>query len=64
MSGRDRDSLTNSDTGELPMSEELVALLRHRVATWYYDQPRVVDAMARVIQRTGNLSTEDSEEDS
>jgi len=46
------------------MSEELVALLRHRVATWYYDQPRVVDAMARVIQRTGNLSTEDSEEDS
>lgn len=52
MNGRDRDSLTNSDVGgELPMSEELVALLRYRVASWYYYQPRVVDAMARVILR-------------
>ena len=64
MNGSDRDSLTNSDTGGLPMSQELVALLRHRVATWYYDQPRVVDAMARVIQRTGKLTREDSAQDS
>jgi len=40
------------------MSEELVALLRHRVATWYYDQPRVVDAMARVILNTSPSATE------
>ena len=40
------------------MSEELVALLRHRVATWYYDQPRVVDAMARVMHRTADVCSE------
>jgi hypothetical protein len=52
MSRNDREVI-NSDVGEqIPMSEELVALLRHRVATRYYDQPRVVDAVARAILRT------------
>lgn len=33
------------------MSDELVALLRHRVATGYYDQPQVLAAVARAIAR-------------
>ena len=31
------------------MTDELAALLRHRVATRFYDQPQVVDAVARAI---------------
>lgn len=33
-----------------PMSPELLALLRYRVATRYYDQPRVIERIARVIR--------------
>ena len=32
-----------------PMTEELVALLRNRVATRFYDQPQVIDVVARAI---------------
>jgi hypothetical protein len=38
--------------GRLPMTEELVALLRHRVATGYYEQPHVVDTVARAVARS------------
>jgi hypothetical protein len=31
------------------MSDELIALLRYRVTTRYYDQPQVMDAVARII---------------
>jgi hypothetical protein len=31
------------------MSEELLALLRQRVAAQYYDQPQVIDVIARAI---------------
>lgn len=31
------------------MSDELVALVRQRVATRFYDSPGVIDAMARAI---------------
>ena len=31
------------------MSEELIALLRQRVAARYYDQPQVIDVIARAI---------------
>lgn len=31
------------------MSVEMLALLRHRVATQYYDQPQVIDRIARAI---------------
>jgi len=31
------------------MSEELIALLRQRIATRYYDQPQVIDVIARAI---------------
>lgn len=36
------------------MSEQLIALLRDRVASRYYDRPEVIDAVARaIISRTG-----------
>ncbi len=31
------------------MSEELLAVLRQRVAAQYYDQPHVIDVIARAI---------------
>jgi hypothetical protein len=31
------------------MSEELIALLRQRIAARYYDQPQVIDVIARAI---------------
>jgi hypothetical protein len=64
MSRNDREVITNSDTGrEYPMSPELVALLRHRVATRYYDQPRVVDSIARVILSMSHNAGENLERD-
>jgi hypothetical protein len=38
------------------MSEELVAFLRHRVATRFYDQPQVIDFVARAILREARTS--------
>jgi hypothetical protein len=35
--------------GESPMKEDLVALLRYRVATRYYEQPQVIDRLARAL---------------
>jgi hypothetical protein len=35
--------------GEPLMKEDLVAVLRHRVATRYYDQPQVIDRLAREL---------------
>jgi len=37
------------------MTEELVTLLRYRVATRFYEQPQVVDAMARAILSSREL---------
>jgi hypothetical protein len=31
------------------LSEEMLAALRHRVATRFYEQPRVVEAVARSL---------------
>lgn len=36
---------------QFPMTDELVAFLRHRVATRFYDQPQVIDVVARAILR-------------
>jgi hypothetical protein len=44
---RDHD-VTQQDA---QMSVEMLALLRHRVATRYYDQPQVIDRIARAICR-------------
>jgi hypothetical protein len=40
----------NADVqGQLLMSKELIELLRQRVAGQYYDQPQVIDVIARAI---------------
>jgi hypothetical protein len=44
------DCPDHDDTPGGQMSPELIALLRHRVATRYYDQPQVIDRIARAIQ--------------
>lgn len=33
------------------LSDELVLLLRHRIAGGYYNQPQVIDALARALIR-------------
>lgn len=35
--------------GEKPMKEDLVALLRYRIATGYYEQAQVIDRLARAL---------------
>jgi hypothetical protein len=40
------------------MTEALVALLRQRVATRYYDQPQVIDALARAVLNSAALGRE------
>ena len=35
--------------GDAPMREDLVALLRYRVATGYYEQAQVIDRLARAL---------------
>lgn len=51
MSSNDRENTSTGVEGEERMSEQLVALLRDRVATRYYDQPQVIDAVARAMLR-------------
>ena len=41
--------------GATRMSEQLIALLRDRVASRYYDRPEVVDAVARAIIASGGI---------
>lgn len=36
-------------TDKIWMSDELLVLLRQRVAAQYYDQPQVIDIIARAI---------------
>jgi len=37
------------------MSEELISLLRQRVAARYYDQPHVIEIIARAILHSRGL---------
>lgn len=37
------------DRGQSRMSEELIAVLRQRVDSKYYDQPQVIEIIARAI---------------
>ena len=46
--------ITNAQNG-LQMSDELIALLRRRVAAQYYDQPQVIDVIARAILHSRGL---------
>jgi hypothetical protein len=48
MAGVNQDDMT-CDGREDPMSDDRVRLLRHRVATGYYTQPKVIDATARAM---------------
>jgi hypothetical protein len=45
-----RSSDAHDDNQGDPMSGERLALLRHRVATRYYDQPQIIERVARVLQ--------------
>jgi hypothetical protein len=50
MSLEDGRPINDRDTShEPPMSAELIALLRHRIASRFYDEPQVIDAIARAI---------------
>ena len=44
------------------MSQELASLLRHRVATRYYDQPQVIDTVARRVAADVRSDLESREE--
>jgi len=48
------DPATYSETS-VWMSEELIALLRQRIAAQYYDQPQIVDVIARAIVHSRGL---------
>jgi hypothetical protein len=45
----------NTYTDKIWMSDELLALLRQRVAAQYYDQPQVIDVIARAILMSRGL---------
>lgn len=42
-------------SGRSRMSEELIAHLRERVESRYYDQPRVIEIVARAILRSRDI---------
>jgi hypothetical protein len=50
MDRNDREHVIERSVDE-PISEELLALLRHRVMTRFYDRPHVIDAVARAMVR-------------
>jgi hypothetical protein len=43
------DYHAHDDSQGAPMSPELLALLRQRVANRYYDQPHVIERIARAM---------------
>ena len=58
MSSNEREvTATITADNERPMSEQLVALVRDRVATRYYDQPQVIDVIARAMVRGRTLES-------
>lgn len=52
--GTGRTSPPPSRETSVVLSDELVTLLRERVATHYYEQPRVVDVLARRLLQLGS----------
>jgi hypothetical protein len=46
---------TTKPQSELQLSDELIALLRSRVAARYYDQPEVIELIARAILHSRGL---------
>lgn len=52
----DRDAIMNATSPEQSrMTEALIALLRHRIAAQYYDQPQVLEVIARAILHSREL---------
>jgi hypothetical protein len=51
--GRPRTSVEIQ--GQFLMSDELIDLLRQRVASRYYDQPEIIDLIARAILNSRGL---------
>ena len=52
----DRGRVTNAEIqGQFLMSEELIELLRQRVSARYYDEPQVIDVIARAILNSRGL---------
>jgi hypothetical protein len=49
-----RNQITKPES-ELQLSDELIALLRSRVAAKYYDQPEVIELIARAILHSRGL---------
>ena len=49
MTRDNQDADTISEPGYVRMSDERVALLRHRIVSRYYDAPGVIDMIARMI---------------
>jgi len=48
------DAESRATTGA-SMSRELIALLRHRIATRYYDQAQVIDRVARALVKDARM---------
>jgi hypothetical protein len=44
------------ESGQAPLCETLLVLLRERVATRYYDRPEIIDALARTMV-SGSVAT-------
>jgi hypothetical protein len=52
----DSEPLTNTEPmRQISMSEDLIAVLRQRVAQQYYDQPQVIELIARAILHSRGL---------
>jgi len=49
------DAESHSPTTGAPMSPELIELLRYRIATQYYDHPRVIDCIARAVVKDARM---------
>jgi hypothetical protein len=47
--------LGSQPEGTFRMSEELIELLRQRIESRYYDQPQVIDVLARAILHSRGL---------
>ena len=52
----DAEPITGYDTmAQVIMTDELIVLLRQRVASQYYDQPKVIEVIARALLHSRGL---------
>jgi hypothetical protein len=56
MTLNDAEPMTSSSTmRQIMMTDELIAVLRQRVESKYYDQPQVIEIIARAILHSRGL---------